>query len=259
MEKLTLFCDFDGPIVDVSDRYYKTYLTGLQEIQVKHFEERRSPSIQPMTKRQFWAMKQHRVPDVEIALRSGLIGTEIDIFLARVRQLVNQNHLLHYDQVQPGIDWAVQLLHSRGVRLILVTLRCQEQAIQLLRKHGLLSFFSHVYGTQDKDAAYLNAVEGKVSLLKQAWHDHLYQYGRPIQSWMLGDTEADICAGEAVGIPTVAITSGVRSGSYLQKFNPTYMFETLLDAAHGLMGRSPSGTSAVLDKEACVGMLRSTA
>ena len=240
MTKLTIFCDFDGPIVDVSDRYYKTYLTGLQEIQIQHFSEGRSPAIQPMTKKQFWSMKQHRVPDVEIALRSGLQGKEIDIFLARVKQLVNQSQLLHYDRLQPGIDWALNLFHTSGVKLILVTLRCQEQATQFLHEHGLLSFFTQVYGTCDENAAYLNAVDSKVSLLQKAWHEHLCQYGHPIQSWMVGDTEADICAGQAVGIPTVAVTSGVRSKAYLKKFSPNYIYDTLFAAAHGLMGRSPS-------------------
>ena len=27
-----VFCDFDGPIVDVSERYYQTYRKGLQAI-----------------------------------------------------------------------------------------------------------------------------------------------------------------------------------------------------------------------------------
>ena len=32
MTKQVVFCDFDGPIVDVSERYYQTYRQGLQAI-----------------------------------------------------------------------------------------------------------------------------------------------------------------------------------------------------------------------------------
>ncbi|MEB3210028.1 MAG: HAD family hydrolase [Leptolyngbyaceae bacterium] len=243
VNKRTIFCDFDGPIVDVSERYYQTYLTGLRELQSNGVDGRMS-SIRPMEKQKFWEMKQHRVPDSEIAIRSGVPEQEIDIFLSRVRELVNQPHLLHYDRIQPEARRAFHLLNQRGVRLILVTLRCQQQAVQLLHEFGLRSFFSDVYGTSDEDAAYTNSVDCKVALLRSAWHDHLHQYGRPIQSWMIGDTEADICAGQAIGIPTVAITTGIRSQSYLRRFNPTYTFDTLLHAAHGFVKRStPTFTS----------------
>ncbi len=242
MGKQTIFCDFDGPIVDVSDRYYNTYLTALQEIQVEHQRADQPteglPPVRAMAKDQFWSMKQHRIPDIEIALRSGLQASEIDSFLHRVKQLVNQRHLLHYDCLQPGIDWALHLLHKHNVRIVLVTLRCREQAVQFLGEHGLLPLFTDVYGTSNENVAYLNVVDYKINLLSKAWHDHLSRYGRPGQSWMIGDTEADIQAGQAVGIPTVAITSGIRCQSYLRKFDPSYTFETLLDAAHELVGRS---------------------
>lgn len=238
MGKLTIFCDFDGPIVDVSDRYYNTYLTALREIQTEFLEGGRSPSPHPMTKAQFWSMKQHRIPDVEIALRSGLQGEEIDRFLHRVKQLVNQPNLLHYDCLQPGIDWALHLFQKHDVRIVLVTLRCREQVVQFLQEQGLLLLFTNIYGTSNEDVAYLNVVDYKVNLLRKAWYEHLCDYGRPIQSWMVGDTEADIRAGQSVGIPTVALTCGIRAQSYLKKFNPNYIYSTLLDAAHGLMGRS---------------------
>lgn len=262
MGKYTIFCDFDGPIVDVSDRYYNTYLTALQEVQVEHKNAGRSPSIQPMTKEQFWSMKRHRIPDIEIALRSGLQRDEFDPFLHRVKQLVNHPRLLHYDCLQPGVDWALNLLHKHNVQLVLVTLRCRTQAIKLLQEQGLLSLFTHVYGTSDEDVAYLNVVDYKVSLLKKAWHEQLCRYGRPLQAWMVGDTEADIQAGQAVGVPTVAITSGIRSQSYLKRFSPNYTFDTLLDAAHELMGRSPSGypwEQENFSQRRCVSTVRSMA
>jgi phosphoglycolate phosphatase-like HAD superfamily hydrolase len=245
----TIFCDFDGPIVDVSERYYQTYLAGLHELQLNHAAAGRSPSIQPMTKQKFWEMKQHRVPDIEIAIRSGLQEHETEAFLSSVRTLVNQPHLLHYDRLQPSVRWAFQLLHHHDVKLVLVTLRCQEQATQLLQEFGLIQFFSDIYGTCDTDAAYVNSIDCKVALLQRAWYEHRCQYGRPMQAWMVGDTEADICAGQAVHLPTVAITTGIRSQAYLKKFKPTYTFDTLLNAAHGLVGRSSLASASNSDMD----------
>jgi phosphoglycolate phosphatase len=146
-QQLTVFCDFDGPIIDVSNRYYTTYQLGLADTQAFYQVQGISLPIQQLTKHQFWQMKQDRVPDVEIAMRSGLHKEQIDFFLGRVIEIVNQPALLSQDKLQPGVSWALALLHSQGVRLVLVTLRCQAQATQILRNYGLTRLFSGIYGT----------------------------------------------------------------------------------------------------------------
>ncbi|WNZ23767.1 HAD family hydrolase [Leptolyngbya sp. NK1-12] len=226
---LTLFCDFDGPIVDVSERYYQTYQLGLAEIKSVYQRQGIAPRLNELTKERFWQMKQERTPDVEIAMRSGLRGHQIEQFLDRVKQIVNQPKLLHQDQIQPGVKWALALLHSQGVRLVLVTLRQQNQAAQILREHELESLFSQIWGTQDEDVAYLNQSEHKIRLLQTAM-----SHCAPTAAWMVGDTEADILAGQASSIPTIALTCGIRSRTYLQKFQPTRIHADLLSAAHFL-------------------------
>ncbi len=235
MQGLTVFCDFDGPIIDVSDRYYGTYRMSLSKIEQRYEKRGRSLPISPLTKDQFWSLKQHRVSDVEIALRSGLPKDVIDSFLSCVKSLVNHTDLLHKDRLQPNVLWALDYLHSKGIPLVLVTLRCQKQVEEILRANNLLHLFSNIYGTKDEGAAYINAAEWKTSLLKKAWHRHLCQYGRPLQSWMIGDTEADVLAGQAVGIPTIAVTSGIRSESYLSRFEPTQTCPDVFSAVRYLL------------------------
>ena len=223
--QITLFCDFDGPIVDVSERYYQTYQLGLDEIKAA------SPhlTLHRLSKAQFWQMKQERTPDVEIAMRSGLQGEQIERFLNRVKQIVNQPELLAQDQIQPGVKWALSLLHGRGVRLVLVTLRQQSQATQILREQGLESLFSGIWGSHDDTAAYLNQAEHKAYLLGLAVQQHSGC------AWMVGDTEADVLAGQSLGIPTIALTCGIRSRSYLQRLEPTRIHTDLLSATRYLM------------------------
>lgn len=224
--QVTLFCDFDGPIVDVSERYYQTYRLGLAEI------EAASPglALHQLSKPQFWQMKQERTPDIEIAMRSGLQGEQIQQFLSRVKQIVNQPDLLAQDQIQPGVRWALSLLHERDVRLVLVTLRQQVQASQILRDHGLAALFSGIWGSHDESAAYLNQAEHKTYLLDLA----IQKFGNEA-AWMVGDTEADVLAGQSLGIPTIALTCGIRSRSYLQKLEPTRIHSDLLSATRYLM------------------------
>lgn len=238
--QLIMFCDFDGPIVDVSNRYYSTYQLGLAETQAVYQAQGITLPIRVLSKEQFWQMKQNRVPDVEIARNSGLQGEQIDWFLQRVVSIVNQPSLLQKDKMQPGVNWALALLHSRGVQLVLVTLRCQSQALQILQNHGLARLFSGIYGTTDIQAAYQNYAELKTELLAKALAEQSQLTEQRCSAWMVGDTEADILAGQALSIPTIALTCGIRSPSMLKKFQPTYIQSDLLSAAHYLLGITSS-------------------
>ncbi len=233
--RLTVFCDFDGPIINVSDRYYQTYQLALAEVQATYQAQGVTLPIHLLTKEQFWQMKQNRVPDVEIALRSGLQEAQMALFMEGVTRIVNQPALLHQDTLQPGVRWALALLHAQGARLVLVTLRCQVQAAQVLHGYGLLRLFSEIYGSQDEGAAYQNLADHKTQLLRQAIASSRSGDRAYDAAWMIGDTEADILAGQATGIPTIALTCGIRSKSYLQRFTPTRIHSDLLSAAHYLV------------------------
>lgn len=234
--RMTVFCDFDGPIVDVSDRYYSTYQLALADTQAYYQDLGVNLLTQKLSKQQFWQMKQERVPDIEIAMRSGLQTEQIEVFLNQVSETVNQPFLLQKDKLQPGVNWALALLHSQGVRLVLVTLRYQQEATDILRYYGLARLFSGIYGTQDRHTAYQNYAEVKTELLKKAIAEQSYPSCPSESAWMVGDTEADILAGQALEIPTVALTCGIRSCSRLKKFQPTQIHNDLLCAAHYLLG-----------------------
>ncbi|NJL35825.1 MAG: HAD family hydrolase [Leptolyngbyaceae cyanobacterium SM1_4_3] len=234
----TVFCDFDGPIVDVSERYYSTYQLGLADVQATYEAEGITLPVRVLSKTQFWQMKQDRVPDLEIAMRSGLQQAQIDLFLQRVGQIVNQPTLLHKDQLQLGVRWALAMLHAKGIRLVLVTLRCQTQAIQILQSYGLTHLFSSIWGTQDETAAYCNYADQKTRLLMAALAASQQEAASEFSmgAWMIGDTEADILAGQATGVPTIALTCGIRSRTYLEKFTPTCIYSDLLSATRYLIG-----------------------
>lgn len=244
-ESVTVFCDFDGPIVDVSDRYYSTYKLGLVEVQSIYQKQAIALPLNVLSKNQFWQMKQERTPDREIALRSGLCGKQIEQFLQCVQQIVNRVDLLHQDRLQPGVKQALSQLHGQGMSLILVTLRRQSQAVQLLRHFGVAHLFTQIYGANDDEAAYLNQAEHKAQLLSNAISEaglqpeSSYRCNQPYpacpSAWMIGDTEADILAGQAMNISTIALTCGIRSQAYLQRFRPTHFHTDLAAAAAYLL------------------------
>jgi phosphoglycolate phosphatase len=232
---MTVFCDFDGPLVDVSDRYYSTYRLALAKIGQSSLTD--MIDLTPLSKAEFWQMKQERVPDIEIAKSSGLPVEAIDPFLTEVISLVNHPDLLHQDVIQPGVNWALKLLHSQGVQLVLVTLRDQDQARQILQTAKLDHLFSGIYGANNGiEVAYQNSIELKTQLLKLAVGRHWPESVRQHQpAWVIGDTEADVWSGRNLNIPTIALTCGIRSHSYLQKQSPTMILNDLLSASNHLV------------------------
>jgi phosphoglycolate phosphatase len=233
----TVFCDFDGPLVDVSARYYSTYRLALANVCEYYNTDNLLISITPLSQEQFWQMKRNRVPDIEIAGKSGIPPAAIDPFLAQVSYIVNHNDLLYQDTIQPGVSWALNLLRSEGIELVLVTLRAQEQAEQILAKANLLHLFSGVFGTHsNEDVAYVNSIELKTQLLKNAAAVHWPVNIRDRKTaCTIGDTEADVWAGRNLGIETIALTCGIRSQEYLQKQSPSVILEDLVSASNYLV------------------------
>lgn len=232
---LTVFCDFDGPIVDVSERYYNTYCECLSRTRNFFQQQGECVVLNQLSKEEFWRMKCERCRDEEIALCSGLREHQIPFFFKAVRETVNQPDLLGKDRLHYGVNWALALLHSRGVRLVLVTLRCCEQVEQILCNYGLLRLFSGIYGSDDCRVAYSNNSERKIELMKQAVNEMAIDRAR---AYSVGDTEADILAARAAGIKAIALTCGIRSRHYLQQFEPDGFQSDLLCCAHELLKKA---------------------
>ena len=230
---MTVFCDLDGPLIDVSRRYYKTYELAIAQTQAHYQAQGQTLPLTPLSPHQFWQLKQERIPDEDIAFRSGFRYGQIDQFLDTVRALVNQPSLLGEDCLQPGVEEALGQLHRLGVRLAVVTLRCQSQAVELLQKYNLAHWFTWIRGTQEQGAAYANYADYKQALLAEV----LAQTEPAEQCWMIGDTEADVLAAQAVGIGAIAVTCGIRSRNYLQKLQPTQIYSDLAVATRFLLGR----------------------
>ncbi|PZD72808.1 5'-nucleotidase [Acaryochloris thomasi RCC1774] len=232
--QLTLFCDLDGPLIDVSQRYYQTYQTALTQLQGQYRNRGCSLLLTPLSARQFWEMKQARIPDIEIARQSGLQNKQIDDFLQHVRAIVNHPQVLGQDRVQPGVREALARLHRWGVQLAVVTLRSHAQAIQILHQYDLAHWFSHIQGAQDHLAAYDNYAEHKQALLAKTMSQP--EFSNQNERWMIGDTEADILAAQALGMSCIAVTCGMRSHDYLQQLQPTSIHGSFAIATSFLLG-----------------------
>ena len=230
-----VFCDFDGPVVDVSERYYQTYRKGLLWIEENaKTAQGRSLSIRPLSKDCFWEMKQNRVADIEIAIRSGLPEDLFESYMQQVQRIVNHPSLLSWDRLQPTALAALEQLNQQKLRVVIVTLRHPRQVEAFLEANSLTHLVAETYGAQDVNAAYANRTELKKVLLSNAIAQQTAQGYITHQSWMVGDTEADILAGQSLGLDTAALCCGVRSEDYLKKLNPSRVCKCLMSAVSEL-------------------------
>lgn len=231
-----VFCDFDGPIVDVSERYYQTYHKGLRSLETL-YNQRTGELLtsSPLPKQHFWQMKQSRVADKEIAVRSGIPADWFTLYMQQVEQIVNHPRLLRWDRVQPSVESALRYLRQANMRLVLVTLRHPKQVDSFLRSHNLTHLVDDIYGASTLMAAHHNRVEQKLMLLNEAIAQQTAQ-GYCIQnSWMVGDTEADVMAAKEMGLQSAALSCGIRSRDYLQALEPTEIYADLMGAAQAVV------------------------
>ncbi len=234
-----VFCDFDGPIVDVSERYYRTYRQGLLAIEaLAQRESNVHLAIAPLSKSQFWQQKQRRVADSEIALRSGVPAEWFEQYMQQVERLVNHASLLRWDRIQPLAKDALLYLKQSRVRLVLVTLRHSRQVNDFLHEQSLAHLIDDVYGASTANAAHENRVDHKCELLATAIAQQDAKGYSTGGSWMIGDTEADVMAAKAMGLPSAALSCGIRSADYLRSLEPTEIHSELLMAARAVVAAS---------------------
>lgn len=237
--KQVVFCDFDGPIVDVSERYYQTYRKGLLAIgELYRQQSGQILYLQPLSKDQFWQMKQNRTADLEIAACSGISTDLFAPFMQQVAKIVNHPSLLSWDCMQPTAQAALDHFRRCNMRLVLVTLRHPRQVQSFLQAQGLEDLVDEVHGVFDIKAAHANRVEQKCELLASAIAQQQTQGHLTQGSWMVGDTEADILAGQSMGLSTAALSCGVRSTQYLQRFAPSGIYDCLMTAAREVVSDS---------------------
>jgi phosphoglycolate phosphatase len=118
--------------------------------------------------------------------------------------------------------------------VVVVTLRCPGQVRRFLARQNLAWAVSDLFGMDSLGAAYTNQANHKVERLQAATTAQRQQGYCLQQSYMVGDTEADIMAGQALGMDTVALTCGIRSSNYLQDFRPSYVMSDLWAVAQYL-------------------------
>jgi phosphoglycolate phosphatase-like HAD superfamily hydrolase len=228
--QLWVFTDFDGPIIDVSERYYQVYQHVLREAA-------QSSDLLPFDKKTFWDYKRAKVPEKEIGIRSGLNPEQAKEFARLRKKLVHAIEYFPLDEIHPTAIAALERLQAAGVMLGVVTMRLVRELEPALAKFDLERFFEveHRYCISN-DHVKDDDIRDKAMLLTRA-HKAFKKatVDEDAQCYMVGDTEADILAGQRLGIPSLAVLSGIRNQHHLDKLAPWKVVQNLHEAVQVIL------------------------
>jgi phosphoglycolate phosphatase-like HAD superfamily hydrolase len=225
---MRIFTDFDGPIMDLSDRYYHVYQLCLAQVQQP------DQSLKILTKDEFWTYKRAKIPEQQVGIASGLTVDQAEIFKQVRDRTAHQLEYLPLDRVIPGAIPALEQIQSSGVELIVMTLRRTSELNVAFEQYHLDRFFpfDRRYCLAD-DYQKQGDIKDKTQLMAQA----LSELKPEPNTWMIGDTETDIIAAQKHGISVIGVLSGIRDRDQLEQYQPDQIVADLAAAVGCIFDR----------------------
>ena len=216
-----LITDFDGPIMDVSERYYRVYQYCLEQTKTP------GQKVQELSKKEFWRLKRSQVPEKQIGIISGLDPEQAKQF-ARLRRLtVHSQPYLIYDQILPGVKETLEKIQKLDLHLILMTLRREKELEEPLNRFNLQEFFPpESRYCLPNDYVKTTDVQDKPLLMAKA----VEELPEVADVWMVGDTEADIVSAKTHKIKMIGLLSGIRDRTQLESYEPDFIVNNFAEA-----------------------------
>lgn len=228
---LRLITDFDGPIIDVSDRYYRVYQFCLSAIRGDN------QPVQELSKTEFWDLKRARVPEWKIGMISGLDQTQGQAFAQIRRQTIHSSPYFDYDRPAPGAIAALEKVQQAGIDLVVMTMRRTRELDYACQCHQLSHFFpSDRCYCLANDYIKTKDIDDKPMLMERA----IQELPPVAETWMVGDTEADIVAAKRHGVSAIGVLSGIRDRTQLERYEPDYIVDDLSQAVDLVLSKAPA-------------------
>jgi hypothetical protein len=225
---LRLITDFDGPIMDVSERYYRVYQLCLEKTRYP------GQTIIELSKAEFWQLKRSHTPEIQIALKSGLDAQQGQQFSQIRKQTVHTWPYFQYDVIIPTALETLTKVQAAGIDLAVMTMRRVRELDYAFNQYDLSQFFpENRRYCLSNDYVKTRDVEDKPLLMARA----LAQLPPAADTWMVGDTEADITAAKKHDIKIIAVESGIRDRSQLESYQPDMIVSDLKTAVDFILNQ----------------------
>ncbi len=191
-----IFLDLDGPLLDGKEKHYHCYRSIMEKF-----------SFKPIGIDEYWENKRALVNRRDLLSLSG--AEEIyDIFCAAWLSMIESPDVLVLDKLQEGAVDCLRSWKTQGIKLTLVTMRKNKQALeQQLNSMGLRNYFDAVLVCSHDEGG-----EGKANAVQKMYYSE--QSGKHFL-W-IGDTEVDLEAANLLGCPVILLSNGLRNEKFLE-------------------------------------------
>lgn len=208
---MVIYCDLDGPILDVSRKYWQVHKDVLVELGKSY-----------LLKDKYWRLKRERTPISDILACVGAQDVS-DEYTRMCIARIEMPEYLKYDRVWPGVLEALTAL-GHDHRLMLVTLRRSAEALRgELDYLKLRPLFDRVLSSGERCAPHWRM---KMDLIRSDG----YQMGTP--GMIIGDTELDILTGKQLGLWTVGVLCGIRTRKHLEAVGADVILPSIVELVH---------------------------
>jgi phosphoglycolate phosphatase-like HAD superfamily hydrolase len=191
-DRSVIYFDLDGTLLDVRRKYFALHSHLAEEL-----------GFPAGSQEDFWRMKRSRAPAAELLLGQKSLASRYESLWL---DLIESSEYTRLDTLLPG---ALDVLSELGgsARLALVTLRRDPAVLwQQLAGLRLAPMFAEVLVSGEHPGT----DRSKPDLIQHSrWKDRR-------DSLFVGDTDDDAAAAASLGIPFVAVNSGLREAASLE-------------------------------------------
>jgi phosphoglycolate phosphatase-like HAD superfamily hydrolase len=218
--RLTVVLDFDGTLVDVRQRHYDTYRSATEAL-----------GGRPLDPGDYWERKRRGQGWAPILAGSRIAAGAERPFVERFVAEIEAPERLRLDTLFPGALEALAALRACGDRLVLLSLRRSASGLERqLDWLGIAGEFDRVRSGRSG----AGGEDDKLRLLRELG------IGPPAA--VVGDTEADVLAARELGLPAVAVASGLRDRSYLERLGADLVLDGIDQVPGALATIRSAGT-----------------
>ncbi len=206
-DKIRIFIDLDGPLLDNAYRLHGLYSDLMTLLGGKAL---------PMKK--YWHLKRAHVKEEMIASQS--LPKNFPIvkkYLRERKKRIEWPGYLKRNKLAKGALGSLKFLSKRADLFLITTRKARKNLIRELKEKRLARFFRRVLSAYDEKAA---AWAIKVKLVSELG---------PGRGIIIGDTEAEIICGKKTGLYSVAVTNGIRNRKLLVRSRPDIICKDMRD------------------------------
>ena len=199
-----IYFDLDGPILDVAEKYFRTY----HDILTKN-------GFTPIDKFLYWELKRSKTPEKEI-LELSKASEIAQAYKIDRKNCIETDPYMDMDSLQSGALEVLKRLKDKDYKIILVTLRSSPTQLHgQLKKLQIFDFFNQILSSGAESSPRWKI---KFDLITQKGGVHPFK-----DALFVGDTETDIVAANELGLCSVGVLNGIRNLQCIKDAKPQHV------------------------------------